>query len=293
MYLFFFKLLFFFVCKIVRTKLGLAIGSCKKKINASTQSKRRFHGSLDEEDVMDDFDHVPIIKAICSGFFINTARRHPQRSSFYHYLVASGNLSSSDLSYLGGGGGGGNDSSTITPDQHDASTALLSLHIHPSSCLAIKNGDFSTASLSSSTSSWMATAPDWVVYQDLQFVTRVNMRVVSCIDFAWVEAGLERVKACQVAQLLGGSSSSSSSSVGGGEVDMVSNGGEKRDRKRALEMDDEVEVVASAGRQIERGIMAAADSGGDDVKGADKDKERQDKIHAAKLRFLARREKIN
>ncbi|KAI9358557.1 P-loop containing nucleoside triphosphate hydrolase protein [Zopfochytrium polystomum] len=162
-------------------------------------------------DVLASFDHVPILKAVCAGFFVNTARRHPHRNMYYHYLISSGAVGRSDLS-VGGGGGSGSGGKTKDDgdkdndddgddDDADAANAMMSLYIHPSSCLAFAYRAAAAPSSSSSMSMAPSSSihhhhhhhhqlPDWVVYQDLQFVTRANMRVVSRIDFAWDESAV-------------------------------------------------------------------------------------------------------
>lgn len=56
-------------------------------------------------------------------------------------------------------------------------------------------------------SSLFSELPDWVVYNDIQFVNRAQMRVVSRIDFSMVSVLLGRVKLMDLARLSGISSS--------------------------------------------------------------------------------------
>lgn len=52
-------------------------------------------------------------------------------------------------------------------------------------------------------SSLFSESPDWVIYNDIQFVNRAHMRVVSRIDFSMVSVLLGRVKLMDVAKLAG------------------------------------------------------------------------------------------
>jgi HrpA-like RNA helicase len=55
-------------------------------------------------------------------------------------------------------------------------------------------------------SSLFSESPDWVLYNDIQFVNRAQMRVVSRIDFSMVSVLLGRVKLMDLAKLAGTSS---------------------------------------------------------------------------------------
>ncbi|KAJ3107995.1 DEAH-box ATP-dependent RNA helicase prp22 [Phlyctochytrium planicorne] len=163
---------------------GFSIRSCR--LSSAEISRRNekhskgYRSQVQDYDLaernLDDFDHIPILKAVCAGFFVNTAKRHPQLPLFYHYLSSSG-LNGSDGKHSAG-------SSTT-----DSQSALLSLYIHPGS------------SLSTVATNHVRTL-DWIIYNDVQFVTRANLRIVSRIDFAWVEEALKRVSSCNTDKLL-------------------------------------------------------------------------------------------
>ncbi|KAJ3073157.1 ATP-dependent RNA helicase dhx8 [Podochytrium sp. JEL0797] len=134
-----------------------------------------------EEDLLAEYDSHAILKSVSAGFFSNTAKRHPQRNHFYHYLAASG----------------ASTGTTGISSAQDSNAALLSLHIQPGSCLSGPSSNI--GGISDTISSNL----EWVVYHDVQFVNRANMRTVSRIDFSWVEKGIQRVAGCDVKKLLG------------------------------------------------------------------------------------------
>ncbi|KAI8928519.1 P-loop containing nucleoside triphosphate hydrolase protein [Entophlyctis helioformis] len=113
-------------------------------------------------------DPIPILRALCTGFYVNTAKRHPQRPFFFPYLAS--------------GGAGTTDTST-------SSAQLVALHIHPQSALA-------------SDDPVHQQRLDWVIYNDVQYVNRANMRVVSRIDFSMVQVLLGRNKLMDERQLM-------------------------------------------------------------------------------------------
>ena len=110
-------------------------------------------------------DPVPILKSLASAFYVHTGKRHPQRPFYYPYLSSVG----------------GNTDSVSTSD-------LMALHINPQSALAAHPD----------------SAPEWVIYNDIQYVTRAQMRIVSRIDFSMVRVLLSRVKLMDIAKLAGG-----------------------------------------------------------------------------------------
>ena len=107
----------------------------------------------------DTVDHVPIIKALCTSYYVHTGKKHPQRSYYYPYLSVVGNHES-------------------------LSSNMMALHIGPQSSL-------------------FSDAPNWVIYNDIQFVNRAQMRVVSRIDFSMVSVLLGRVKLMDLTKLSG------------------------------------------------------------------------------------------
>ncbi|KAJ3063938.1 hypothetical protein HDU99_004650, partial [Rhizoclosmatium hyalinum] len=179
--------------------------------------------------------------SLCTGFFCNTAKRHAQRSHFYHYLAASGN------------------STAGTSVQTGNSGALLSLHIQPSSCLA---GPSSNAT---GINDAISANIEWVVYHDVQFVNRANMRIVSRIDFSWVEKGISRVGQCDVRKLVG---------LPPEVVEVTSDNVKVGKRKRSVDETKEI-------KDEERVVAAVADVEAVKMK---EQKEREDKAEAARQR---------
>ncbi|KAJ3113158.1 DEAH-box ATP-dependent RNA helicase prp22 [Phlyctochytrium bullatum] len=244
-------------------KLGLRLDTCIKATNSergrdkikSLQRHSKVHAMVEAdelpyEDRLDDFESVPILRSICAGYFINTAKRHPQLPYFYHYLSSSG-LGGGDAGAAGSieSGGGG-----------DAQSPMLSLHIHPSSCLArVSSGNM--------------RGLDWVIYNDVQFVTRANLRVVSRIDFPWVADGLERVSKCPVESVTGVAV----------EKPAVEGGNPAKKRKMSKDAGGESEEIAEKDQSNGNGVpQEKADP-------ADSAKERDAKIEAAKRRYLQRK----
>ncbi|KAJ3413224.1 ATP-dependent RNA helicase dhx8 [Chytridiales sp. JEL 0842] len=245
----------------ITRKLGLDIKSCRIRGSSKKQSHNGHHHKKDsrshqhrndhhhydshyaDDTPLEDYDSTPILKSICAGFFVNTAKRHPQRPFFYHYLTSTSNSS-------------------------DSNSSLLSLHASPSSVFAD-----TTTSQSRSIQDL-----DWVVYHDVQFVNRANLRVISRIDFGWVEAGIKRVGECPLEEIV---------EAAGGTVEMIpgyvpketgeKDGGKKRKREEGGGDGRGVEVGKGDGGNVDAG---SAGNG---------EEERLAKIQAAKARYLARK----
>ncbi|TPX76128.1 hypothetical protein CcCBS67573_g02580 [Chytriomyces confervae] len=198
------------------------------------------HDSHDSKQILAEYDAQAILKALCTGLFSNTAKRHPQRAYFYHYLTSAvksgGEVSSSSAN----------------------ANALLSLHLSPTSCLA---GPTTNAGGMGINDAILRSGLEWVLYQDVQFVTRANMRIVSRIDFGWVEEGISRVRGCDSARLLGLVEAKGSSTRAAGED--VGEKGVPATSNLAVSRDPEVDPA----------------------------KEREDKAEAARLRYLSRKRK--
>ncbi|KAH6570469.1 hypothetical protein BASA60_007677 [Batrachochytrium salamandrivorans] len=110
-------------------------------------------------------DTVAILKSLCTGFYPNTAKRHPARPMFFPYLSSIGDAISS--------------------------THQIALYLHQQSVLFTED-------------SRSMQRLDWVIYNDVQYVNRACMRVVSRIDFSMVEVLCGRAKLMQVERLLSG-----------------------------------------------------------------------------------------
>ncbi|KAJ3135797.1 ATP-dependent RNA helicase dhx8 [Physocladia obscura] len=206
----------------------------------------------DDKDFLAEYDSKPILKSICAGFFINTAKRHPHRPSFYHYL------------------------SSTSATASNSNSASLSLHVSPTSCLFGSGLDSDGFGSNSGVRGVTGQNLDWVVYHDLQFVRCANMRIVSRIDFRWVQEGIERVSGCNVARLIGDTLVSKYHDDGEGDG-AVADG------------------TAENAKKIENG--AAVDGGRCSGNGhavlnfAQEKKDRDEKAEAAKARYLVRKKK--
>ncbi|KAJ3024548.1 UNVERIFIED_CONTAM: putative pre-mRNA-splicing factor ATP-dependent RNA helicase dhx16 [Siphonaria sp. JEL0065] len=221
------------------------------------------------EDELDDFDYHAVIKSLCTGFFSNTAKRHPQRNHFYHYLAASGI-------------GNNNPTSTNSTNQNshqDSNTALLSLHIQPTSCLAGPSTNLGGISDSVSFSNL-----EWVLFHDIQFVNRANMRIVSRIDFGWVQEGIGKVSKCDLNRLLGVK-----------EVPLASRNEEedgqswRKKRKKSIDVGEKEGVVVDDKKRV---VVAVVEESVDQEAQAVKEQQERDaKAEAAKLRYLSRKQK--
>ncbi|KAJ3193072.1 DEAH-box ATP-dependent RNA helicase prp22 [Irineochytrium annulatum] len=235
----------------VLARLGLRVESCRDRA-PTTRDKGR-NGDGGHHHVPDGPDATPILKSLCEGLFINTAKRHPQHPYFYHYLGATG-VSLSSSSTAPGGGGGGADSS-----------ALTSLHLSPTSCLNDGSGTVGA----------LLRGVEWCVYQDLQYVNRVTMRVVSRVELEWVKAGLDRCKGCDVDRLCG---VVKEPVVEVGKRKSASAGKEGRKKRRRSSTGD---VKAAA--EKEKGVEVAPVKTKEEL-----EREREEKTKMAKERFLAR-----
>ncbi|KAJ3382280.1 ATP-dependent RNA helicase dhx8 [Entophlyctis sp. JEL0112] len=237
-------------------RFGLDVrASCRKKTRRSSRdsgrgeyrreysrSERQTVVRIDERrDMLVDYDAAPIIKSICAGFFANTAKRHPQRLHFYHYL------------------------SSTDPKSSDSNTALLSLHISPSSCLS------GPATNAGGVSDVVARQLDWIIYHDVQFVNRANMRIVSRIDFSWVQEGIRKITNCDVAMLTSGGASTKESS--------------EHLKRRKVEEVDKIGLDRKKGKVADEMRLGSVETGS----ASDVHDDRAAKVQAAKMRFLARR----
>ncbi|KAI9193353.1 P-loop containing nucleoside triphosphate hydrolase protein [Polychytrium aggregatum] len=153
----------------------LVIRSCALPDQPRRPFKKARHGAQDDdpESALADirFNHVPILKALCAAFFMNTAKRHPTRALFYKYQDSSASASAN------------------TNQESKQSNHLLGLTLHPQSSL-------SSAALTSKI--------EWVIYHDIQFVNRAVMRCASQIDFSMVEALLRRSDNLDISKLAAG-----------------------------------------------------------------------------------------
>jgi hypothetical protein len=108
-------------------------------------------------------DPLPILRSLATAFYVHTAKRHPQRPYFYPYLSSISQESSS-------------------------SQNIMALYTSPQSALSSHMTD---------------SPPDWVIYNDIQYVSKAQMRTVSRIDFEMVRVLLGRVKLMDVEKLTG------------------------------------------------------------------------------------------
>jgi hypothetical protein len=238
----------------IARKVGLELKSCRRRRDKDDRrrdrNRDRSHSRADSK--LDDYDWTLIAQSLCTGFFVNTAKRHPQRPYFYHYLSSASNIS-------------------------DSNSSLLSLHVSPSSC-------FSDETLS--------MPLDWVVYHDVQFVNRANLRIISKIDFSWVEKDLKRVSQCPIEKLVKSAGGTfETPDVPGNPKKMTDTGSLPKHSS-----DNASDVSLKRKRDDDHDKKGTETNVHDntDTKpsgNSDAEKERLSRIEAAKARYLARAKK--
>ncbi|KAI0239919.1 hypothetical protein L0F63_002029 [Massospora cicadina] len=92
------------------------------------------------------FDRTPVLRALCRGYFLNLARRHPQGKAFYHYGATS----------------------------RGGERAFFALHLHPTSVL---NPRYPLGGLDADA--------EWVIYSHILYTTQCQLRHVSAVDPGW------------------------------------------------------------------------------------------------------------
>ncbi|KAI9014057.1 P-loop containing nucleoside triphosphate hydrolase protein [Hyaloraphidium curvatum] len=108
----------------------------------------RLRGKKRSRDEVEDSDPRPVLRSICAAYYPNLARQQRDRPYFVQYSSAAGK--------------GGADSS-----------GMLALYLGQNSAL------FSDSS--------SGPGLDWVVYTDVVYTSKAQMRNVSRIDYSWVE----------------------------------------------------------------------------------------------------------
>jgi HrpA-like RNA helicase len=115
---------------------------------------------------------IPILKALLASFHINIAKRQAHRSTFYHYA------STSSHSALALSVPERHVENKIEHQIHGLTNAyLLALTLYPTSVL-----------INPSTNE-VQEGVEWVMYQDIVYTHRAQMRYVSKILFEWIEHG--------------------------------------------------------------------------------------------------------
>ncbi|KAI9143627.1 P-loop containing nucleoside triphosphate hydrolase protein [Paraphysoderma sedebokerense] len=132
------------------------------RMNSVQSSSSNSFARLSHPD-LSPYDPVPILKALCTAFFHQTAKRHRSRNMFYQYTTSVG-----------------------VPGEAVSSDELLSLFVHPTSVLNLRAME----------------DVEWVIYHDIIYTTAAHMRCVSKIwDISWVEPYFKRLsEAEKVAQ---------------------------------------------------------------------------------------------
>ncbi|RUP51294.1 P-loop containing nucleoside triphosphate hydrolase protein, partial [Jimgerdemannia flammicorona] len=104
-------------------------------------------------------DPVPILKSFLTAYYVHLAKRHTNRSLFYHYSVVDHH---SDNAGTGSGA------------SRDSNSSMLALHISPQSALADDEA-----------SGRRRDDLDWVMYTHVTYTNRAIMRVVSKVLWEW------------------------------------------------------------------------------------------------------------
>lgn len=110
-----------------------------------------------------------ILRTFCSAYYVHSAKRHPNRPLFYHYIS-----STHPDSFLASGASSAN-----------SARSLLALHINPSSAL------LSSITMSQNISQSLNHL-DWVIYHDVIYSTRATIRHVSIVDPLWVQPHFDK-----------------------------------------------------------------------------------------------------
>ncbi|KAI8825670.1 P-loop containing nucleoside triphosphate hydrolase protein [Fimicolochytrium jonesii] len=149
----------------VMHKLGLPVdSSVASRDHDERDRKRRRRLDGRSTHLRPSLDPTPILRAFCTAFYVNTAKRHTQRAVFYPYAPSVAHKSSSLAP-------------TSTNTQTRSASQMLALTLHPQSSLAASSHP----------------QCDFVIYNDVQYVNRANMRTVSKIRFEWVEVLMGRL----------------------------------------------------------------------------------------------------
>ncbi|KAJ3352173.1 DEAH-box ATP-dependent RNA helicase prp22 [Allomyces javanicus] len=146
-----------------------------RALEQAQKIKRQLESILDKWSVPDTsardpttsrLDPVPILRALCTAYYPNLAKKQVGRPVFYQYAVHHGKRADSD--------------------------ALMALAIHPTSALAaaVEKDDPRVGEI------------EWVLYHDIMYTTRANMRFVSRIwRWEWVEPYVPRLDHAMAAAL--------------------------------------------------------------------------------------------
>ncbi|KAJ3150109.1 DEAH-box ATP-dependent RNA helicase prp22 [Geranomyces michiganensis] len=152
---------------VLALELRLPIVSCSDDEEQRGKRPRHHHHRRRSTDSLhigidlDRMDPSPILRALCTAFYTNTAKKHRGRNAFYPYSVAHSNHHDN------------NPSSGSTP----SSPIALTLFLHPQSALAHDlRSDY------------------YVIYNDVQHAAgRAVMRIASKIRREWVDVLMGRM----------------------------------------------------------------------------------------------------
>ncbi|CAB5101195.1 P-loop containing nucleoside triphosphate hydrolase protein [Rhizophagus irregularis DAOM 181602=DAOM 197198] len=206
-------------------KHEIPIISCRQKenredgedIHRKKRSKRSYY-----ETKARKYDVSKILESFSTSYYIHLAKRHPHRPVFYHYASAK----------------------VHTNEIVDSNNSLLALHISPTSALHPDNKIVKINNL------------DWVMYHSVLYTSKALMKVVSKVNFEWVEEKIKLFKKLET-------------------VNLNNESGEKQNDKS--NSDDESVVIESD--RIERYVMEEEE----------KKRKKLENIEAARQRALNRR----
>lgn len=229
-------------------------------------------------------DSKALLRALCTGFFIHTAKRHGRHPVYYHYLASTGSHLDQGR---GGGGGGGEDQVGI------GGGGMLGLHLSPECVLwALEEekdgGTDRRRHHHHHHHHRHGKGAEWVVYHEVMHTgAKAVMRIISHIHRPWVEDGIRRVQDMALKAY---------DNAGKEKVASLSSSPSHPPSKKKEEGVNDSPTLHSAAAtpsKVERSeeVNNRDDEDDDDGKGEEERKRqmRQDAIAAAKARFKRRR----
>lgn len=151
-------------------KLGLPVVSCLDIDDEPLPKRSRTERHIG----IPNRQAISILKALLVSYYTNLAKRKGNQSSFYHYA------STKSSSALGISAKQKHGETLIEHQAHSSTNSyLLALTLHPNSCLLVGTEGRHPGEARENV--------DWIIYHDIVYTSRANMRFVSTVLFEWVE----------------------------------------------------------------------------------------------------------